>query len=177
MLTIGVSGHRPGVKYAARSAVKRDLKAYFEALARPFRLISALAEGADRDAAEAALAAGGSLIALTPFDHAEYCRDFAGRASIVAFRRLLARADAVETLRAAAAPLSARRAAYAVAGFAMLDRSDRLLAVWNGGHGGYGGVSTIVAEAKRRGLAIDWLHAMRPGPPRRWRDGRWGAAP
>lgn len=174
MTTVAISGHRPGRKYSGRNAACADLDRILADLSPPLTLISALAEGADRDAAEAALAAGSALEALTPFDHDAYRDDFSDAESVAHFESLLARATARETRDARIEPGGAsgplRDAAYAAAGLAMLDRADLLIAVWDGRQGGYGGASTIVAAARARGMPVVWIDSHGRRPPRLLRD-------
>ncbi len=61
------------------------------------RLVSALAEGADRMAAQAALDLGERLEVVLPFAQKEYERDFETAESRQEFRALLGRASAVIT--------------------------------------------------------------------------------
>ena len=99
-LTIGVIGHRPNrIPEAARPKIDADIAAVLAAVkaaaeaataahaevfaAEPARpvLLSALAEGADRYAALAALDAGIALSVALPFPVEEYAKDFAEQAS------------------------------------------------------------------------------------------------
>lgn len=170
MVTVAISGHRPGSKYPARALARTALISTLGALPKPLVLISALAEGADRDAAEAALTLGGALHVLTPFDHEAYKKDFADPQSLAAFDALIAKASQVETLaseiEAEGVHGDKRRAAYAAAGLAMLDRADLLVAVWDGAPGPYGGTSTIVAAARARAKPVIWIDAGGAATPR-----------
>jgi hypothetical protein len=99
-LTFGVIGHRPNrLPKAADDPIKsqiervitlikhevgvvhRRYEAYFSKDAPQLCLVSALAEGADRIVAEAALARGFVLDAPIPFLRDEYARDFAATAA------------------------------------------------------------------------------------------------
>jgi hypothetical protein len=116
------------------------------------RLVSALAEGADRIAASAALEAGISLEAVLPFPSSEYAEDFVEAGPREEFYALLARSDSVLVMDG---PATARDKAYDAAGRALLDNCDLLLAVWDGQPGrGRGGTREVIAEAARRGLPI-----------------------
>lgn len=120
--------------------------------AAALRLVSALAEGADRLAASAALAFGVSLDAILPFPAEEYERDFKRADSRVEFRALLGRAASVLVLDGAP---GARDRAYEAAGMALLDNCDLLVAVWDGGAGrGRGGTREVIDEAARRAIPI-----------------------
>jgi hypothetical protein len=114
------------------------------------RVISPLAEGADRLAARAALECGMEIQCPLPFHRDEYERDFP--ASRAEFRDLLARASAVMELD------GDRRdegTAYLNAGKVVIEQSDVLLAVWDGQKAnGHGGTAEIVAKALRSGVPL-----------------------
>lgn len=124
-----------------------------------------MAEGADRLAAEAVLRTpGGRLVAVMPFDRADYAGDFGpeGSPSRVHFDALLARADEVVQLP----QRETRDAGYEQGGHYVVDEGDVLLAVWDGQDSqGRGGTAEIVARARERGkpVAIDRAGNRRPG--------------
>jgi hypothetical protein len=119
------------------------------------RLISPLAEGADRLVAGAALARGWRLAAPLPFPTAEYENDFP--ASVADFRDLLGHAAAGGEVVELDGTRAAAPAAYAEAGRFVLRHSDLLLAIWNGNpEAGVGGTGQIFEEA--RGLGIPIVH-------------------
>jgi hypothetical protein len=158
-LRIGVTGHRilaerERVAAGVEAAISRTEAAF------PGRLlvvVSALAEGADRLVAEAAMARPGSrLRAILPLPRSDYLEDFASPESRDEFLRLLARADEAVELPARAS----REAAYAAANALMLDGIDVLIAVWDGRVAqGRAGTSEVVARARAQGLPIAWVHA------------------
>src|ERR1700733_1200337 len=113
VLRVGVTGHRPNrFDATAQAIVRHKLEAVFSQLrnaavalhqrecdvfdpAPPeIRIVSALAEGADRVVAEAGLATGFGLDVLLPFPAEVYETDFEEDASRAQFRELLARARA-----------------------------------------------------------------------------------
>ncbi len=124
---------------------------------RPLRILSALAEGADRLALGPALERPGSkLVAVLPLEKYDYLSDFESSESKDEFLRLLARADEVVELPAQAE----RKQAYEAGGDFICEQADVLLAVWDGQDGqGQGGTATVVARARERGLPIAWVHA------------------
>jgi hypothetical protein len=127
------------------------------------RLLSPLAEGADRLAAEAGLALGYRLEALLPFAREEYERDFPG--SLEAFRGLLEQAGprvlALDGARGADETRS-----YEAAGRMVVRNCDLLIAIWDGGKSrGRGGSAEIVRFAARHGQPVWWLHADGAGEP------------
>lgn len=128
------------------------------------RMLSPLADGADRLAALAALELGYQLEAPLPFPAAEYARDFPDTAG--EFRDLLARAaPCVLALDGARGALETR--SYEAVGRLVVRNCDLLIAIWDGGAGrGRGGTAEIVKYAARHGLPVWWLaldEAAEPG--------------
>jgi hypothetical protein len=163
----GVTGHRPGrLGKEQVPGVRAALAAVLAALARAVSarsqepwLVSALAEGADRLAAEEALVAGYRLRAVLPFSRAQYERDFKHPESLAEFGSLLARAAEVREL-------SGPPSGYAAVGSAVLDASELLLAVWDGERAhGPGGTQEVVASALARGLPVIWIPVQAPHAP------------
>ena len=116
------------------------------------RLVSALADGADTIAAEAALLKGWRLDVCLPFDCEEYARDFAVGEDRERYEALLASASATFVLDGARDDANA---AYEAVGRVMLDQVDVLLAVWDGDAGrGRGGTARVVAEAIARHIPV-----------------------
>lgn len=152
-LIVGVTGHRhiddrPDVEQAAAgvAGVLAD-----RASTQGWRLVSAMAEGADRIVAAAALAAGADLDAMLPLPAADYRADFADADSVAEFERLLARAESVAVT--GAWPDGSRERAYANAGAAMLGRCSVLVALWDGESArGTGGTAEVVATAEATGI-------------------------
>jgi hypothetical protein len=156
-LAVAIVGHRPArivdadrVQDQLRSILAR-VRAALPPSAR-LRLVSALAEGADRMGAAAAPEIGAALDVVLPFAPHEYEKDFDEEASRHAFRALLAQAEAVLVLDGAA---DARDLAYEAAGRTLLDNSDLVVAVWDGQPGrGRGGTQEVLADAARRQMPI-----------------------
>src|SRR5438067_9276021 len=102
-LHVGITGHRivtetSAIWHGLTEALAQIATAY---PGRPLLVLSSLAEGADRMAAEAVLRQPGSeLIAVLPFPRQEYAADFGvvGSPSRVHFEALLARASEVVEL-------------------------------------------------------------------------------
>lgn len=171
VLNIGITGHRMDrltdeLEPAARARVTEVLSlvtqvvgevhlkgaAWFNGDRPELRLISALAEGADRLCAEVGLELGYRLDCPLPFEAAVYAEDFRTDESRASFEALIARADRVLELpgeRATAA------AAYSLVGGAILGSADILVAIWNGqGSGGRGGTGDVVASALSMGKPV-----------------------
>lgn len=173
VLRIGVTGHRDldDFETASRAVdgVLDDLLAS-RAAATELELRSGLAEGADRLVAERVLArADARLVAVLPLVADDYRRDFLTPASVDAFDDLVARAEAVEIpLRDAA---GSREAAYERAGRAMVDSSDVLIALWDGGPSrGRGGTAEIIDYARSKGRQVIIVPVARTEPTRAQED-------
>lgn len=160
---VGVTGHRPDqLAGVAVPIVRARLQAVFAGLHRAFpgriELITSLAEGTDRIAAEEALHLGYALNCPLPFTRAEYEADFCGEESVAEFRRLLERAAFTEELPGSRATRASDARAYAAAGMRVVDQADVLVAVWNGREArGTGGTAEIVAAAKVKGIPTIWI--------------------
>jgi hypothetical protein len=161
-LRIGVTGHRKFEDPAAlgpaiREAIGR-IKEMIPSLRGPGAVliaVSSLAEGADRMVAEAVLAEQGSrLEAVLPLAAPDYRRDFAGPDSEQQFERLLAQASHTWT-----APASgSREEAYERAGCYVVDRSDVMIALWDGEPPrGRGGTAAIISYARDRRVPLVWV--------------------
>lgn len=172
VLRIGVTGHRvladaSAVRFAADAvfrALNDELARLNSSLPRPagLRIVSPLADGADRIVAEAALTAGATLQAPLPFSRATYEDDF-GDASTADFRALLERAERVFELNGDRAE---PEAAYEAVGRVVLGHSDILIAVWDGQAArGRGGTGQIVEEALKLGVPVVWVRPDGPQPP------------
>lgn len=155
---VGVTGHRTFAEVAAVSALVDHVLAD---LGDHGRVITSLAEGADRLVAQRARLAGWSHEVVLPLDAADYETDFADEASVAEFRHLLASAVVLDRQP----PAATRDDAYLAAGIAVLDRSEALLAIWDGEDArGRGGTAEIVAEARARALPLTWVHVGRSVP-------------
>jgi hypothetical protein len=165
--SVGIVGHRsdriadPGqvrlriveVLLALEEAVdKAAASGFYPSGRQPLRLVSALAEGADRIAALAAVEAGMELGVVLPFVPSEYRKDFTDESSSTQFDELLGKASHVLVLDGDGAE---RQRAYEAAGMTMLDNCDLLIAVWDGGPGrGRGGTREVIEEAARRAIPV-----------------------
>lgn len=116
------------------------------------RLVTALAEGADTLAAQAALQRGWQMDACLPFPAADYASDFAEGPARERFEHLLAQATSVMSLPGTR---SAASAAYEAVGRVVLDQSDIIVALWDGDPArGRGGTAQVVAEAVARHIPV-----------------------
>jgi nitroreductase len=165
-IRVAFIGHRPNqlpeealarVRAAIEAALESLEAAGKEAASRnvKFVLVTALAEGADRIAAEVALARGWALEAPLPFSIERYEKDFSAPDSIAAFQGLLKKAEKV---RPAPQNDAKPELAYAAAGRAVIRGADAALIVWNGDDGkGPGGTADMAARALRAGAPVVWI--------------------
>ncbi len=165
-LTVGVSGHRHLLdRTDTEDRVASVLATLAQrASAHGWHVVSALAEGADRIVASAALDAGAGLDVVLPLDVDDYARDFTAPGSRAEFESLIQRADSVSVT--GAWPDGSRERAYANAGEAMLNRCDVLVALWDGQPArGVGGTADVVAAAEVAGLETIVVAVRRESAP------------
>ena len=133
------------------------------------RFISPLADGADRIAARAAVAAGFALEVVMPAGQAEYEITFRDEASVAEFRHLLATAeDRVLVLDGNLADPALGPRSFGAAGRVVVRNCDLLIGIWNDVKppAGRGGTSDTIHFALRNGVPVWWLHAARDQPAR-----------
>jgi hypothetical protein len=116
------------------------------------RLVSALAEGADRYAAHQAIKLDYELQCPLPFARDEYANDFEKDASVQEFNWLLDHAQTTAILELDGSR-DRETESYLAAGRVILSQCDVLLAIWNGQDPRReGGTAQIVAEAGLRNV-------------------------
>lgn len=159
ILQIGVTGHRildEIVKLQAGidQALIRIAEAY---PGEVWSVVSSLAEGADRLVVQRVLLARpeARLIVPLPLPVIDYRLDFSTEQSPLEFESLLVRADEVIL-----PPKGTFRSdCYWLAGKTVLERSDVLIALWDGLNAqGPGGTGEMVKAARMSGLPLAWVH-------------------
>lgn len=130
---IGVSGHRD-IPTEDLPQLKSKLYERFTRLKAlhpnsTIKLLSGLAEGADRVAAYAALEAGLELVAVLPFPVATYLEDFVSDESKAEFQQLLAQAT---VLQANQQPPSVRDDGYVDLARFLVRNCQLIVALWDG---------------------------------------------
>jgi len=175
-VALGITGHRvidPQSRDGLASAlgslcasirakvveIGREHAALFDDCPPALTMVSPLAEGADRLAAEAALKNNYALHAMLPFPRDIYADDFAGDA-LADYNRLLDHAESV-------CELPARRLhdprGYVLVGEATVAQCDILIAVWDGEESrGRGGTADVIDHAVRRGVPV--IHVLSTAP-------------
>lgn len=170
---VGITGHRlnqlpenvhpviePAIGYAL-ALIRAAAEEVHGAPVAPV-LVSAIAEGADRFAAQQALRQRWRLETPLPFAIERYLDDFGEDATKVEFRAYLRRSKRVEVSPAADQPSPAP---YAAVGRMIVDWSDALLAVWNGlAPKGPGGTAEVAALMLEKGAPVVWLPSQTGGP-------------
>jgi hypothetical protein len=190
---VGVVGHRPGrlpADHAGLDAIRRCVgevlaavadsvaevaagparRLYVAEAAPVLTAVSPLAEGADRIFAEEALERGYRLTCVMPFHRDEFRRDFAApdsseMDSAARFDAILARAEGAGALTSF--ELDGRRdrenEAYSQAGRVVLNQSDLLVAVWDGGStNGVGGTFETILQAINFNVPTLWIDSRAP---------------
>ncbi len=171
-LNVGVTGHRfnrlDGKELVRLThEMRRVFAALNEAIAeavdtvpgtKSLRIISPLAEGADRIAAALAVEMGVALIALLPFQREAYAEDFASAESRADYRHLLSHAVEIVELDGQRTSEASKKAAYETIGALVVERSDMLIAIWDGREArGVGGTAHVIDLARREGRPVLWL--------------------
>ena len=159
-LRIGVTGHRDlcAGDAALTDAIAEALtgidsrrRAGTSATPVGLAIVSALAEGADRIVARLAMLRGASLEVVLPMPPGDYLTDFKSPSSQGEFDTLLAQATTVTELAWA----GERDEAYERAGRVIVNRSDVVLALWDGQAArGRGGTAEIVSYAEQQGVPV-----------------------
>lgn len=147
MTTIGVTGHQR-IPAAALPYVVDGIRAQLAVVSGPVTGYSSLAAGSDQIFAREVLASGGRLIAVIPSQGYEQTFSSEGQAE---YNELLAAAEQTIVLDFA----EPSEAAFMAAGTEVIDRSDLLIAVWDGRPPqGLGGTADAVAYARSRGREV-----------------------
>ncbi len=156
-LVIGVTGHRdlradelPRIRFEVRNLL-RELKERYHS--RRLRILSPLAEGADRLVAKEAVELGLDLAGVMPMPRDIYYQEFSGDESIAEFEALYDLAVDVYdlpiarngTLESISRPGRARDLQYAQSGVFLSAHSHILVALWDGKTSGQlGGTAQVV---------------------------------
>ncbi|MGD9890105.1 MAG: DUF4231 domain-containing protein [Dehalococcoidia bacterium] len=179
---VGVAGHRPNrLQESDDSLLRANVRAALTLAARAardvrsqsgdayasgpacLRVISPLAEGADRIVAEEGLKLGFELQCILPFDRDAYEEDFESTHSRAQYRNLLDHSTSVLELDGSREPGAARDQAYEAAGRMVLLHCDLLVVIWDREPArGRGGTAQIVDEALQRGIPTLWMDSQAP---------------
>jgi hypothetical protein len=158
-IAIGVTGHRFLAEIAKLEAGVRRAMEEIETIfpGKQMLALSALAEGTDRLVARMVLERNGAwLVAVLPLTRKEYEKGFQTAESRFEFRSLLDQAIRIIELP----PTPERNEAYEKAGEYVAQRSDVIIALWDGqGVQGEGGTADVVHQAINRGIPVFHIKA------------------
>lgn len=159
-IVIGVTGHRdiPSEDYeilekSVRKYLREDvLNKYPNS---PIVFLSALAEGADRIAAQAALSEGCQLGVFLPFQQEDYLNDFDSEDSKSEFKKLVSLASFVNVVEVPVGQgADDRDKGYVAVGVAIARYSQCLLALWDGVDNGKAGGTSDIVKIYREGIPM-----------------------
>lgn len=173
-LVIGITGHRD-LREQDKPLLAESLRKIFVELREqyphtPFLLITALAEGADRFAAEIAMEFDSELICPLPFRRELYEDDFETEASRAEFQSLLDRSNHWFELPLMEGFIEAdireygspRDMHYAQCGAYIALRSQILIALWNGEFSKLVGGTAHVVQFKLEGVGAPYARSHSP---------------
>jgi hypothetical protein len=181
-LRVGVTGHQPrDLHHANIDQLQKQIHEVLQSLKQftlehprvstsyrerdepILRLVSSLAEGADRYAAQQAMSLGYELQCPLPFARDEYASDFEEDTSAREFNRLLDNAQVTTAILELDGSRDRESESYLAAGRVILSQSDVLLAIWDGQDPrGEGGTAQIVAEAGLRNILTIRIESAAP---------------
>ena len=153
---------------ASVGAFQRTHPALYSEAAATLRAVTSLAEGTDRLFAEQALRLGYSLCCPLPYHQAEFERDFQPpqpqqTGSVEEFTGLLDRARPQLVRFDLDGDRSKATGVYAAAASVLLNQSDLLVAVWDGGPSkGSGGTVATLRRALQVSMPVVWVDARAP---------------
>lgn len=150
MVTLAVTGHMDLTEESVplvKAALRELLQPRIEGLVG----MSCIAAGSDSLFAEAVVEAGGQLVVVIASEDYRVAKVKPDHANM--FDRLVESAAEVLVMPHA----TANRQAYEAANKVLLDRADRLVAVWNGKppSGKGGGTADVVTKAREAGIPVD----------------------
>lgn len=148
MTRLGITGHR-GLPEQTESLVEHELGELLERLDSEIVGLTSLADGADQIFARLVVEAGGQLEVIVP---AEQYREGLPTECHPTYDSLFAQAREVLRLPYVESTSESHMAASAL----MLERVDRLVAVWDGQPArGYGGTADVVDRARENAVPVD----------------------
>ncbi|HEX5459609.1 MAG TPA: hypothetical protein VFX20_06515 [Steroidobacteraceae bacterium] len=161
-IVIGVTGHR-FLRAADLQRHREHVSAFFTKLrqrypATPLRIVTALAEGADRLVAEVALEQGHELLVPLPLEPADYERDFPE--TLAEFHAILRRIPPEQVFvlphdagpgPEQVSPQDWREKRYRAVGMFLAQQSHLLLALWDGQATSSGAGTAAVVQMKLEG--------------------------
>ncbi|MEV7087654.1 hypothetical protein AB0O07_17425 [Streptomyces sp. NPDC093085] len=150
MTTLAVTGHMD-LTLESVPLVRAALREVLEPFREDLTGVSCIAAGSDSLFAEEIVALGGRLVVAIPSRDYRAAKVKPDHAAV--FDRLVEAAAEVLVMPHE----TANRQAYESANAVLLERADRLVAVWNGQppSGKGGGTADVVTEARAAGIPVD----------------------
>ena len=152
-MVVGITGHQKLEEKDCWLWVESVIRTALAEVPRPLVGVSSLAIGADQLFAKLVLESGGCLEVVTPFPG--YWQTFTPGQARAEYQSLLDRASRVDVLP----PRDNWEESYLAAGQLVVERSDLMIAVWNGktavGLGGTGDMVRYARQLSRKVLHID----------------------
>ncbi|MEN6327919.1 MAG: hypothetical protein ABFD18_17140, partial [Syntrophomonas sp.] len=165
-IVIGITGHRD-LREEDQGHLEKAINTILEEIierypSTPLVLLTPLAEGADRLAAQAALKLGIHLIAPLPMPLEEYKKDFQNVPSVEDFENLLAQAEEYYVLPAYDTGDDHKELnrveSYTRTGANIVNHSQILIALWDGVENGLLGGTAHTVRCKLEGLSEKYRH-------------------
>jgi hypothetical protein len=152
MLRLGITGHMNLTAPSTELVYRALVTAIRDFSGRTVHGVTCLAEGADQIFASAILANSGTFEVILPArDYRHYRRRIVRTANAPRFDELLVKATKVSY----AGSVQSGNASYVAANRALLEKTDHLLAVWDGIHNGKsGGTADMVAMAEQMKVPV-----------------------
>lgn len=152
-MRVGITGHQRLDNPNDWGWVEQQINDVLDHLPGPLVGITSLAIGADQLFARSILRREGTLEVIMPFD--DYERTFANDSARFEYNRLLRDASKLDVLKRTGSD----EEAYLAAGRLVVDRSDLIIAVWNGRPAaGLGGTADVVRYARKHGKDVVHLN-------------------
>lgn len=179
-LRVGVTGHRElqdpdavsvtveSLLLTIRASLEDSIKDQARKTPVKWKVVSALAKGADQIVAHVAMEKlGATLDAVLPAEPDEYRKDFNDADDLRDFNSLFEKAVNYPFLRALNTSFpTSKNEGYEQAGKALVDACEILVAVWDGKPArGQGGTASIVSYACSVNRLVVWINALHPGSP------------
>jgi hypothetical protein len=147
---VGMTGHQGLPTHTAElvtTALRDSLRSYTPGLVG----VTMLGPGADQLFARVVLSLGGALYLVQPTTGRQYRDGFEDTEAQAGYDELYGRASYFEALEYT----ESTEQAHMAAGKVVVDRSSRLVAVWDGQPSrGLGGTADVVAYARERGVPV-----------------------
>lgn len=154
-MRVGNSGHQRLDDPSKWQWVEAKIDSVLADFAKPLIGVTSLAIGADQAFANLVLKHGGTLEVIIPFQG--YESTFNEGRDRQSFQGLLGKASHVEILK----KTGSDEEAYFEAGKLVVDRTELMIAVWNGKPAaGLGGTGDVVEYARKNGKPIIWINPL-----------------